>query len=124
MYAFSSTPLMIYAGMCKRKRNGNSILNPVQFCPGTAAAIDSMNGTLGVVIRSMLSKAVRPEEVGQMYALLGVLESLAPVVMVPVYAMVYQNTATVFAGAFFFLSAGLTLPAEIIFLYRPSIIIL
>jgi len=75
-----------------------------------------MNGTIGVIVRSMLSKIVRPDEVGKMFSLLGVLESLLPLVMVPAYAMLYRSTATVFAGAFFFLSVAVTLPAEAIFM--------
>lgn len=75
-----------------------------------------MNGTIGVVVRSMLSKLVAANEVGKLFALLGVIDSLLPLVMMPTYALVYRSTVTFFAGAFFFLSAGITLPAEFIFL--------
>ncbi|OXA63563.1 proton-coupled folate transporter [Folsomia candida] len=95
MYAFAATALAMYM----------------------ASATDLMNGTIGVVVRSMLSKTVAPDEIGKLFALLGVLESLIPIGMVPTYALLYKNTVTVFAGAFFLLSAALTIPAEIIFIY-------
>ncbi|OXA62353.1 solute carrier family 46 member 3 [Folsomia candida] len=95
MYAFATTALAMYL----------------------ASATDLMNGTIGVVVRSMLSKTVAPDEIGKLFALLGVLESLIPIGMVPTYAMLYKNTVTIFAGAFFLLSAALTIPAEIIFIY-------
>jgi len=93
-YAFVRTPLGMYL----------------------ASGVDLMNGTIGVVVRSMLSQTVSSNEIGKLFALLGVLESLLPVAMVPVYATIYRNTVTTFAGAFFLLSAAITIPAEIIFM--------
>lgn len=78
--------------------------------------MDLMNGTMGVVVRSMLSKTVVQNETGKLFALLGVLESLLPILMVPTYAMTYRSTVSVFAGAFFLLSAAVTIPAEILFM--------
>jgi hypothetical protein len=78
--------------------------------------MDMMNGTIGVIVRSMLSKTVESNEVGKLFALLGVIESLLPLAIVPSYAMLYKTTATFFPGAIFILSAVLTIPAEVIFL--------
>lgn len=75
-----------------------------------------MNGTIGVVMRSMLSKLVEPDEVGKWFALIGVMDSLVPIPMAPAYALIYRSTLSTFTGAFFILSAGVTIPAELIFL--------
>jgi len=94
LYAFASSALAMYL----------------------ASGIDLMNGTIGVVVRSMLSKNVSSNEIGKLFALLGVLESLLPVGMVPLYAITYRNTVATFAGGFFLLSVAITVPAEIIFM--------
>ncbi|XP_021967778.2 uncharacterized protein LOC118433628 isoform X2 [Folsomia candida] len=94
MYAFTTTRIMM-------------------FC---ASVLDMMNGTIGVVVKSMLSKSVAINEVGKLFALLGAIDSLLPLVTMPTYAFVYRSTVTFFSGAFFLLSAGITLPVEIIFM--------
>jgi len=102
-------------GPRKAQLNTTSILIVLLFSP-IASVIRMMSGALIVIIRSMLSKTVQPDEVGQTFALLGIIESLVPLVMAPVYAITYHSTVFVFPGAFFFMSAGIMLPAEVIFL--------
>lgn len=94
MYAFATSGLMIYI----------------------ASTVDMMNGTMAVVLKSMISKLVGEAEFGQVFAFVGVLEALTPYVADPVYIALYKYTFQIFAGSFYFFSIALTIPPQLIFL--------
>ncbi|KAG4074975.1 hypothetical protein HA402_014554 [Bradysia odoriphaga] len=95
MYAFAYNNVMIYL----------------------APAIDMLNGTMGVVAKSMLSKLCPPEDFGKMFSLLAVIELLVPLVFDPTYITIYQHTMDIYPGSVFFLSALMTVPPQLIYIF-------
>jgi len=81
----------------------------------SAPVIDMMNGTMIVVNKSILSKLVAQEEVGNLFAFVGVVDSVSPLILVPIYNILYKATFETLPGTFYLLSAGLTIPAFIVF---------
>lgn len=77
-----------------------------------------MNGTMIVISRSMLSKIVDDNEIGKLFSLIAILETLTPLAMDPTYSKLFHFTLKngYFLGAFFLLSAALTVPPQIIYL--------
>lgn len=74
-----------------------------------------MNGTMVVVNKSILSKLVLQDEVGNLFAFVGVVDSVSPLLLVPTYNTVYKATIETLPGTFYLISAGLTIPAFMIF---------
>ncbi|XP_049772476.1 solute carrier family 46 member 3-like [Schistocerca cancellata] len=95
VYAFSYTTWMIYM----------------------APIAEILNGTSFIAMRSIMSKLVPPDELGQVNSLFGVCEALMPLVYAPLYTSVYAATMDSLPGAFFLLGGGLTMPAVAIFLW-------
>ena len=62
-----------------------------------------------IVPRATLSKFIPSSELGKVNSFLACLESVSPLVAAPLYTMVYTHTFEVLPGAFFLLSAALTL---------------
>ncbi|OXA52335.1 Proton-coupled folate transporter [Folsomia candida] len=82
-----------------------------------ASTVDLMNGTMVVIARSMLSKLVHRDEIGKLFSLIAVLESFIPLGIIPVYATVYGLTVQTFSGSVIILSAILTIPPQIIYMW-------
>ncbi|XP_021955493.2 proton-coupled folate transporter [Folsomia candida] len=82
-----------------------------------APAVDMMNGTMIVVSRSMMSKLVLPGEIGTLMSLISILDVLTPLCTVPLYSAVYRWTVATFSGSFIILSAVLTVPPQLIFIW-------
>ncbi|MPC12320.1 Proton-coupled folate transporter [Portunus trituberculatus] len=59
--------------------------------------------------RGALSKLVAPDELGAVFSVVGILESLAPIISSLVNTPIYNVTLDVFPGTVFLISAGLTL---------------
>ncbi|XP_044745359.1 uncharacterized protein LOC123307203 [Coccinella septempunctata] len=68
--------------------------------------IEIFHGTAHIAMRSITSKIVPPNELGQSSSVFGVCEAVMPLVFGPLYTSLYQYTLTSFPGAFFILSAG------------------
>ena len=115
LYAFATTSLMMYLGKLK----GTVLIDVAargtdQFWI-SAPVVDMMNGTMVVVNKSILSKLVSQDEVGNLFAFVGVVDSVSPLLLVPTYNTVYKATFETLPGTFYLLSAGLTIPAFIVF---------
>lgn len=86
----------------------------------TAPAVGLMTETTHVISRSLLSKSVPKADVGKVIGLMSILDIIAPLVVIPIYNLIYKNTLTTFPGGAFLFSVGITLPAMAIFLYVMS----
>lgn len=53
---------------------------------------------------------------GKMCALIGLAESILPIIYTPIYTKVFSNTIETVPGAFYFVGAFMTVPAFFIFL--------
>lgn len=74
------------------------------FYIGTS--FDLFISTKAIAIKSMISKKVEPQELGKIFSVLGILESLNGFVFPSLYSFIYLNTVENFIGAFYFLSEG------------------
>ncbi|XP_045469354.1 proton-coupled folate transporter-like [Harmonia axyridis] len=82
-----------------------------------AALTEIFNGSSHIAMRSIMSKLVTSDELGQTFALFGLCEALTPLLCGPLYSYVYQKTIEKFPGAFYFVSACLHTGAFLIFLW-------
>lgn len=74
-------------------------------------------GTTQIVIKSLISKLVAPDELGKIYSLFGVCEALMPLIYAPMYSLLYKWTINVVPGAFYLMGGVLTLPSIFIFFW-------
>ncbi|CAH2107750.1 unnamed protein product [Euphydryas editha] len=72
--------------------------------------IEILNATSFTCLRSMLSKLVFPEEMGKMYSLFSLVDTLAALLFEPTYSAIYARTIPIFTGAVYIFSATMTLP--------------
>ncbi len=56
--------------------------------------------------RSLLSKAVKSDEIGKIYSLLAIVSAVAPMIGNPVFRQIYNFTLNSYPGAMFFVFAG------------------
>ncbi|XP_060833931.1 uncharacterized protein LOC132917281 [Rhopalosiphum padi] len=84
--------------------------------------VDIMGGTIFITARSIMSKIVKPDELGQVTAIYGIVESLVPIVFGPLYTVIYKNTVDTLPGAYSLVGSALAIPATIIYLrmYKES----
>lgn len=68
-----------------------------------------------------MSKLVLPGEIGTLMSLISILDVLTPLCTVPLYSAVYRWTVATFSGSFIILSAVLTVPPQLIFMYDSTI---
>lgn len=78
--------------------------------------LDFMHGAIYTASRSIVSKTVDGTELGQMNSILGVCDSLFPLVVFPVYNQFYNLTFETIPGAFYLLSVGLAIIIFFLFL--------
>ncbi|XP_077287139.1 putative peptidoglycan muropeptide transporter SLC46 [Arctopsyche grandis] len=81
-----------------------------------APIVDLLSGTGIIVMRSIASKLVEPNETGKIHSLFGVCEAIVPIIYSPMYSQMYVNTIETLPGAFFLLGALLMIPSIIVFL--------
>lgn len=67
-------------------------------------------------MRSIATKLVEPNELGQIQSLFGICEAIAPVIYTTIYTKLYIHTIETLPGAFFLLGAALLAPSIVIFL--------
>jgi hypothetical protein len=70
-----------------------------------------------IICRAMISKLTGREEQGRVQSFVASLDALVPVIVNPVYGIIYRNTLDFFPGVFFLVSAGLSIPPLVIFMY-------
>ncbi|VVC34721.1 Hypothetical protein CINCED_3A007627 [Cinara cedri] len=95
VYAFAPTGMVFYIG----------------------PLVDIFHGTAFVAMRSMLSKLVPANELGQVLAVFSLIETVIPAVFRPLYTVIYQKTLYSLPGAFYIFGGILNIPGVIIFLW-------
>ncbi|XP_047986701.1 solute carrier family 46 member 3-like [Leguminivora glycinivorella] len=83
----------------------------VYLCP----LVEILNGTTAIALRSIASKLVSYKDLGKVYSLFGVVETLVPLLFAPLYTRLYILTLHILPGAFMLLSVAGTIPALGIF---------
>ncbi|KAJ2947158.1 hypothetical protein O0L34_g16516 [Tuta absoluta] len=79
--------------------------------------LEALNGTTPIALRSIASKLVSYQELGKVYSLFGVVETLVPLIFTPLYSRVYILTLHFLPGFPFLLSVLFTIPALGIFIW-------
>ncbi|ODN00650.1 Proton-coupled folate transporter [Orchesella cincta] len=82
-----------------------------------APAVDILNGTMIIAARTMISKVIPIPEMGKVNSFVAVIDSTTPLWGNPMYNAIYRGTLENFPGAFFCVSAALTLPPLVLFSY-------
>ncbi|CAH2107662.1 unnamed protein product [Euphydryas editha] len=82
-----------------------------------APLVEILNGTTTIALRSIASKLVSQQELGKVFSLFGVAETMMPLIFAPLYSRVYILTLHVLPGAAFLLSVLATIPALGIFVW-------
>ncbi|XP_013187759.2 proton-coupled folate transporter [Amyelois transitella] len=81
----------------------------------TAAVLDMFGNSGVTAIRSLGTKVVDVNSVGKMCSLIGFVDAIIPIVAVPLYSQVWNNTRDWFPGAIYVLGGALTVPDFLIF---------
>lgn len=79
--------------------------------------VDIMGGTIFITARSIMAKIVGPDELGQVTAIYGIVESLVPIVFGPLYTVIYKSTVDTLPGAYSLIGSILAIPATVIYLW-------
>ncbi|XP_050443837.1 solute carrier family 46 member 3-like [Adelges cooleyi] len=74
-----------------------------------AAAINFLQGPAIISQKSIVNKIIPAEELGQVTAVTSIGENLVPVFCGPLYSAIYEATVDYFPGAYFLLTASITL---------------
>ncbi|CAH0727982.1 unnamed protein product, partial [Brenthis ino] len=82
-----------------------------------APLLEILNGTTTIALRSIASKLVSHQELGKVFSLFGLAETMMPLLFAPLYSRVYILTLHVLPGAVFLLSVLATLPTFVIFMW-------
>lgn len=72
------------------------------FYVGTT--IDIFVSTKAIAIKSIISKSIASDELGKMFSVLGIIESVVQFIFPSLYSFVYNFTVESFIGAIYFLS--------------------
>lgn len=94
IYAFATTTFMFYFG----------------------TTTDIFVSTKAIAIKSIISKAIQADELGRIFSVLGILESVATFFFPSIYSYVYLLTVDSFIGAIYFLSEFLFLLTLVLFM--------
>jgi hypothetical protein len=94
IYAFATTTFMFYFG----------------------TSCDIFVSCKAIAIKSIISKAIQADELGRIFSVLGILESVATFIFPSLYATVYLVTVESFIGAIYFLSEFLFLLTLVLFM--------
>ncbi|VVC29235.1 Major facilitator superfamily,Major facilitator superfamily domain [Cinara cedri] len=79
--------------------------------------VDIMGGTIFITARSIMAKIVQPDELGQVTAIYGIVESLVPIIFGPLYTIIYKNTVKTLPGLYSLVGSILAIPAIVIYLW-------
>ncbi|CAG5058576.1 unnamed protein product [Parnassius apollo] len=77
--------------------------------------VEMLYGTTSIALRSLCSKLVSHQELGRLNSLVGVVETLMPVVYAPLYSRIYIATIDYLPGVVFLLSIVSSIPVLVIF---------
>jgi PCFT/HCP family folate transporter-like MFS transporter 1/3 len=90
---------------------------PNEFIFFLGPIVEFIHGAGNIATRSIFTKLVSPDELGQVSSVVGVCEAFVPMIYTPMYSAFYKATMKTFPGAYYLLGGGLTLPAIFIFLW-------
>ncbi|KAG7299703.1 hypothetical protein JYU34_016701 [Plutella xylostella] len=82
-----------------------------------AIAVETFNASSFTALRSISSKLVTSDELGKMISLFNLMEIVTSMVSGPVYSWFYMMTLSHDAGAFYYISTALSVPAMGIFMW-------
>uniref|UniRef100_A0A336KPQ4 CSON013923 protein n=1 Tax=Culicoides sonorensis TaxID=179676 RepID=A0A336KPQ4_CULSO len=87
-----------------------------------AGGIDMFNSAPAVAIRSVLSKIVAVDELGRLYTVMSVLETLISPLSVKAYVKIFQDYLETKPGTFYFLTVGLLAVVILLFIRIHSMV--
>ncbi|PNF29985.1 hypothetical protein B7P43_G06967 [Cryptotermes secundus] len=71
------------------------------------SAVGVLGGVSGPLCRSLISKTVPLEDIGTVFAMTSMIESLTPIAASPLYTFVYNATLLTFPGTFYIVSCAI-----------------
>lgn len=72
------------------------------FLMYVARSFDAFISIRALVIKSILSKFVDPEELGRSFSIIAIIEAICKMIFVSLYSEIYVNTLESWPGAFYF----------------------
>lgn len=81
-----------------------------------ASVVEIISGTSFIAMRSIASKTVSSNELGKIHSVLGIVESIAPLIYSPIMTAIYSATITTMPGAFLLFSGLMMIPGSILFM--------
>ncbi|XP_059607866.1 probable peptidoglycan muropeptide transporter SLC46 [Phlebotomus argentipes] len=87
----------------------------VAYYVGTV--VDLFLGCRPIALKSIISTFVEPNEIGRVYSILGIMESLVQFIFPAMYSAVYINTLETFVGAIYLFGEVFFVPTLLIFVY-------
>lgn len=66
--------------------------------------VDVFVSTKAIAIKSIVSKTIPANELGKMFSVLGIIESIDAFIFPSLYSFIYLHTVETFVGAIYFLS--------------------
>lgn len=78
---------------------------------------DSFVTIRGLVVRSVLSKFVEPDELGRSFSIIGIIEAIGKFIFVFIYSNIYENTLETWPGAFYFATFITMIITIVLFMY-------
>lgn len=69
-----------------------------------AQTFDAFTSIRALVIRSIISKLVEPDELGRTFSMLAIIESIDNYVFTSFFSIVYERTIASWPGTFYFVS--------------------
>ncbi|CAB3234997.1 unnamed protein product [Arctia plantaginis] len=113
--------LGLIATVCKTISGYAYALVPNRDWLYAVPVLDFFGNSGAIAIRSLGTKVVDQDKVGKMCSLIGFVETLIPVIYIPLYSKLFSYTLETLPGAVYLLGGTMTIPAFIIFLVLYSI---
>ncbi|XP_063894384.1 proton-coupled folate transporter [Helicoverpa armigera] len=110
------TLLGIIATACKTVSAYVYGLAPTRNWLYAAPVFDFFGNSGAIAIRSLGTKVVEQDKVGKICSLIGFVETLIPVIYIPLYSKLFSNTVETLPGAVYLLGGTMTIPAFLIFI--------
>ncbi|XP_025202225.1 uncharacterized protein LOC112599518 isoform X2 [Melanaphis sacchari] len=81
------------------------------------AFVNFLQGPAIISMKSIINKIIPAEELGQVSAVTSIGENVIPILCGPLYSYVYESTLSYFPGAYFLVTAAITVPTIFIYLW-------
>lgn len=73
-------------------------------------------GTRAIAVKSILSRFVAPDELGRVYAVLGIMDAFDGFIIPPIYSAIYIESVGKFIGAVYLFSEVFLIPSLLVFM--------